>query len=91
MCRRRRSTAKEDEMAIKRWVVTTSGDQSLSDIQKNVVDSGFKVDQVLEEIGLITGEAEDEVAEKVRQVGGVVDVSPDVPVDIGPPDSPDTW
>ena len=75
----------------KRWVITTSGDQSLSDIQKNLADSGFKVDQVLTEIGLITGEAEDEVAEKVRQVGGVVDVSPDVPVDIGPPDSTDTW
>ena len=75
----------------KRWVITTSGDQSLSDIQKNIADSGFKVDQVLTEIGLITGEAEDEVAEKVRQVGGVVDVSPDVPVDIGPPDSTDTW
>lgn len=75
----------------KRWVITTAGDQSLSDIEKNLADSGFKVDQVLTEIGLITGEADDDVVEKVRQVGGVVDVSPDVPVDIGPPDSSDTW
>ena len=75
----------------KRWVITTSGDQSLSDIQKNVVDNGFKVDEVHTEIGLITGVAEDDVVEKVRQVGGVVDVSPEPSVDIGPPDSSDTW
>lgn len=75
----------------KRWVVTTSGDQSLSDIQKNLIDSGFTVDQVLTEIGLITGVAEDEVVKKVRNINGVVDVSPELPVDIGPPDSPETW
>lgn len=75
----------------KRWVVTTSGDQSLDDIQKNLVDNGFKVDEVLTEIGLITGVAEDDVAEKMRQVGGVVDVSPEPAVDIGPPGSSDTW
>lgn len=75
----------------KRWVVTTSGDQSLSDVQKNLVDSGFKVDEVLTEIGVITGVAEDDVVDKVRQVGGVVDVSPEPSVDIGPPGSSDTW
>ena len=75
----------------KRWVITTSGDQSMSDIQKDVADNGFKVDQVLTEIGLITGVAEDDVVEKVRQVGGVVDVSPEPSADIGPPDSSDTW
>ena len=75
----------------KRWVVTTSGDQSLNDIHKNLVENGFKVDQVLTEVGLITGVAEDDVVEKVRQVGGVVDVSPEPSVDIGPPGSSDTW
>jgi len=74
----------------KRWVVTTSGNQSLSDIQKTLVDSGFKVDQVLTEIGLITGVAEDEVVNKVRQMAGVADVSPEQAVDVGPPDSPVT-
>jgi hypothetical protein len=75
----------------KRWVITTSGDQSLSDIRKTVVDSGFKVDQVFSEIGLITGVAEDEVVKKVRSINGVVDVSPEQSVNIGPPDSPVTW
>jgi hypothetical protein len=81
-------SATEDEMTgEKRWVVTTSGDQSLSDIQKQLVAGGFKVDQVLTEIGVITGAAEDDVVDKVRKFAGVSDVSPDLPVDIGPPDS----
>jgi len=72
----------------KRWVVTTSGDRSLSDVRKDLLQSGFTVEQVLGEIGLITGVAEDDVAERVRKVPGVVDVSPEEPIEIGPPDSP---
>jgi hypothetical protein len=75
----------------KRWVITTSGDRSLNEVRKNVVDSGFKVDQVLSEIGLITGHAGDDVAKKVRNISGVADVSPEEPINIGPPDAPVTW
>jgi hypothetical protein len=75
-------------MAKQRWVVTVSGSRSLNDIRKNVVESGFTVDQVLGEMSLITGVAEDEVAEKVRKIPGVVDVSPELGVDIGDPDAP---
>ncbi|HEY0764824.1 MAG TPA: hypothetical protein VGD61_20770 [Pyrinomonadaceae bacterium] len=74
----------------KRWVVTTSGKQPLSDVRKNLVESGFTVDQVLGEIGLIIGTAEDDVAERARKIPGVVDVSQEAPVDIGPPDAPVT-
>jgi hypothetical protein len=75
----------------KRWVVTTSGDRPLSDVQKQLVENRFTVDQVLGEIGCITGTADDDVAKKARSVPGVVDVSPEEPVDIGPPDAPVTW
>lgn len=74
----------------KRWVVTPSKDQSLTDVHKKLVEGGFKVDQVLHETGLITGVADDDVVEKVRQSAKGVDISPEVPVDIGP-DSPETW
>ena len=75
----------------KRWVVTTSGDRSLNDIHKNLVESGFDVDQVLGEIGAITGAAGDEVAKRLRKIPGIADVSPEEPIDIGPPDAPVTW
>ncbi len=75
----------------KRWVVTTSGDRSLSDIEKKLTESGFAVEQVLDEIGCIIGAASDDVVERLRSVPGVADVSLEPSVDIGPPDSPVTW
>lgn len=72
----------------KRWVVTTSGGRALSDVRNDLVERGFKVDQVLGEIGLITGTAEDDVADTARKVSGVSDVSPEISTDIGPPDAP---
>jgi hypothetical protein len=75
----------------KRWIITTSGDRPLGDVKKELTREGFAVGQVLDEIGCIIGDASDDVAEKLRAVPGVADVSPDEPIDIGPPDSDVTW
>jgi len=75
----------------KRWVVTTSGDHPIRDVAKKLTKTGFAVDQVLDEIGSITGSADDGAVEKLRQIPGVADVSPETPIDIGPPDAPVTW
>jgi hypothetical protein len=72
----------------KKWIVTTSGKHSLSDVKKKLTESGFAVDQVLDEIGVITGSSSDDDVERLRKVAGVADVSPDEQVDIGPPDAP---
>lgn len=73
----------------KRWVVTASGDRSLSDIEKKLTETGFVVDQVLDEIGCITGTASADVADKLRAIPGVADISPEPPpINIGPPDAP---
>jgi hypothetical protein len=74
----------------RKWIVTTSPEK-ISDVKKKLAEAGFSVDQVLHEIGSITGTASDDVIKKVRSVDGVADVSPDHPIDIGPPDSPVTW
>jgi len=74
-----------------RWIVTTSGTRPLSDLTKNLSETGFDVDQVLDEIGCITGTASDDVANTLRGIPGVADVSPETPIDIGPPDVPETW
>ena len=71
----------------KRWVVTTSGDQPIKSVAKQLTQRGFAVDQVFDEIGSITGSADDGLVEKLRKVPGVADVSPELSFDIGPPDA----
>ena len=75
----------------KKWVVTTSGEKPLSDVTEKLTEAGFAVDQVLDAIGSITGSAGEDVAERLRSIPGVSDVSPESPIDIGPPDAPVTW
>lgn len=75
----------------KRWIVTTSGDRPLNDIRKDLTRKGFTIAQVLDEIGCIIGDASDDSAEQLRTVPGVADVSPNAPINIGPPDSNVTW
>ena len=75
----------------KGWIVTTSSDRAIKDIASDLREAGFSVGDVLEQTGSITGAAADDAITKLRSIRGVVDVSPDTPVDIGPPDSGDTW
>jgi hypothetical protein len=75
----------------KKWVVTTSPDRPIKDIAKDLAKAGFNVGQTLQKIGIITGSGDDAVAKKLRAIQGVVDVSPDMPAGIGPPDAPVTW
>ena len=73
------------------WIVTTSSDRSIKDIARDLKKAGFTVGRVLEEVGSITGAAADETITKLRSIPGVVDVSPDRSISIGPPDSGETW
>lgn len=74
------------------WIVTISGNRSLGDIRKELTEIGFDINQVLEEIGCITGKANAAIAGKARKIPGVADVSPEhPPIDIGGPDSSQTW
>jgi hypothetical protein len=51
----------------------------------------LKIGQTLDQIGIITGQANDKSVKKLKSIRGVTDVSPDATVDIGPPNSRDTW
>ncbi len=77
--------------ADRRWLVTCSGDRELSRIAEDLTARGLRLDQTLGEIGIIVGDAPEDVVEDLRRVPGVLDVSPDQPIDIGPPDAPTTW
>jgi len=73
------------------WIVTTSADRPITTIAKDLEKAGFSIGNVNDEIQSISGAAGDDIVEKLRSISGVVDVSADEPIDIGPPDSPDTW
>ena len=75
----------------KGWIVTTTGDRPTKDVAKDLKAAGFSVGQVLNEIGCITGEADETAVEKLRSIRGVADVSREGEIDIGPPDAPVTW
>ena len=60
-----------------RFVVTTSGDRALEDIQKDLTDAGFNVEETLEHIGCIIGNADDEIVNQSLQIKGITDISPE--------------
>ena len=78
-------------MAAEKWIVTLSGDRPVADVRRELEKAGLEVDEAMEEIGVISGRCPAASAKRLRSVKGVVDVSPDHPIDIGPPGSPDTW
>ncbi len=73
------------------WIITTSSERAIKDIASDLKKAGFSVGHVLEEIGSITGAAAEDTVTKLRSIPGVVDVSPDRSINIGPPDSNKTW
>lgn len=75
----------------KKWIVTASSDRPIHDIAKDLADAGLKDIQILQEVDIIIGSSEDEAVAKLRKVRGVKDVSLDISIDIGPPDSRETW
>jgi hypothetical protein len=74
----------------KRWIVTLADGAALPAVRRRLADAGFDVDQVLDEIGVVTGRGDDDVAAKLREIEAVEDVSPEGEVGIAPPDS-DLW
>lgn len=74
-------------------IVMTSGDRDIDDVKKELIDNGFKVEEVLDELGFITGEVSDvSTVDRLRSVSGVSDISEaPAPVNIGPPGENDTW
>jgi len=76
---------------LKKWVVTLSNERSPEEVHSALTRAGMKVEQMLTEIGVVTAAGDDSCAERARQVPGVADVTPDKPIDIGPPGSRDTW
>jgi hypothetical protein len=73
------------------WIITTSGDRPIHDIAKDLTTAGFTLREILEEVGCITGSADEKVIQRLRKISGVTDISPDLEITLGPPDAGVTW
>ena len=81
----KKQVASENKKAM---VVTCSGDRPIHEVASDLKAAGFEVGQVLDTIGSVTGFAHPKLKKHLMGVRGVVDVSEDHPVDIGPPGAP---
>lgn len=72
--------------------VTVKHGAALAEVAKQLVSHGFKVDQVLGEIGVIVGSAPRVALERLLRVDGVADIAEQPQIDIGPPtEGGQTW
>jgi hypothetical protein len=76
------------EKAVRSLIITVSDDRTVHDVARDLKAAGLDVDQVLEHTRTVTGSAHPDAMRRLRGIKGVVDVSPDHPVDIGPPGAP---
>lgn len=68
------------------WVVTVAPG-TLEKVKAGLTGVGLTVHQVLDAIGIVIAHGSEAQAEQARHVTGVTDVSPELRVDIGPPDA----
>lgn len=78
-------------MTTKAWIVTVSDTTPIDAVAKALAKAGLTKRQVLAEIGIVTGLADEADVAKLLRVSGVATVEPDTSIDIGPPDSSETW
>lgn len=67
------------------WIITTDGDRPVADIARDLRQAGLTTTALLADIGCILGAAPDHCLDALRAVRGVIDVAPDIGIDIGPP------
>ncbi|MBR2513484.1 MAG: hypothetical protein IKE45_05585 [Halomonas sp.] len=76
---------------IELWIITISSDQSIKEIATRLSAEGLTIRDVLEDIGCITGSADIATADRLKKIEGVVDIAPDMQIEIGPPNAGETW
>ena len=76
---------------IELWIITISSDRSITDIAARLKAEGLTIRDLLEDIGCITGAADNATAERLKHIEGVVDIAPDMPIELGPSEGNQTW
>lgn len=74
-----------------RWIVTLAGGESPAQVAERLRAKGFEVEQVLEAVGVITGQASASTAEALKAMPGLQSIEPDQPIQLPDPESGVTW
>ena len=77
--------------APRRWIVTLTGDASPEQTAEDLRAKGFVVEQVLGEVGVITGQASDSTVEKLKTLPTLQSIEPDQPIQLPDPSTGITW
>jgi len=77
--------------APRRWIVTLAGDASPEKIAEDLRAKGFVVEQVLGDVGVITGQASDSTVEKLKVLPTLQSIEPDQPIQLPDPSTGITW
>ncbi|MCG2584271.1 hypothetical protein [Massilia sp. TS11] len=72
-----------------RWIITLDGRLPAAQVAAALRSAGLVVIDVMEQVGVIIGEADEGAVPQLRQVPGVADVAPDLAMGIvRPPQRP---
>jgi hypothetical protein len=80
-----------DQTPQQRWIVTVDPQENPETVAERLRAQGFEVEQILAEVGSITGFVPKHKVPELRPVPGVVAIEPDVEIQLPPPDSSPTW
>ena len=75
----------------RRLIVTLSKERPVAEVETDLASIGFEVDESLGEIGVIVGRGAEADLQRIRAMRGVADVESESAVDIGPPESDESW
>ena len=79
------------ESALQRWIVTLDHNASPAQVAQQLRAGGFVVEQVLDAVGVITGQATAETAEALRSLRGLQSIEQDQSIQVPPPGTEPTW
>ncbi|XZE43946.1 hypothetical protein SH467x_003528 [Pirellulaceae bacterium SH467] len=66
------------------WLVSVDHQVDVASVARALSQRGFQVKEVLAEISCITGVASEKDIPSLRRTTGVLDISPDFPIEISP-------
>lgn len=79
------------DSAPQRWIVTLDGNESPTQVAKRLRAEGFVVEQVLDAVGVITGQASAETVAALRSLPGLQSIEPDQMIQLPNPGTGPTW